>query len=294
MRKKQNKINFGFPSGEWQGQTIKLFEIAGYKIESENILHRLKIDDSEIDCLLAKTEEIASYVAEGKLDAGITQQIWLLEQEVKVVEVVKLNYGDEVWWNTKLVLAVPEGSGVKSLKDINGKKILTRVPEIVKKYLKKNKIKAEVEWSDKPTEPKIPMLGNAIIEFTNTGNTLRAHNLKIIDVLMETAPVLIINQKSWQNKRKREKIENLGLLLKGARIGIEMVGLMLHASNSMMEEVLKVLPALKKPTVTHLRGENWFDVFTVARKREIRTLVPKLKKIGCTDIIEFPLTKVIV
>jgi len=293
MEKKQNKINLGFPSREWQGQTIKLFEAAGYNVESENALHRLKIDDSEINCLLAKTEEIASYVAEGRLDAGITQQIWLLEQKAKVVEVVKLNYGEEVWWNSKLVLAVPEDSKFKSLKDINGKKILTRVPEIVKEYLKKNKIKAEVEWSDRPTEPKIPMLGDAIVEFTNTGNTLRAHNLKVIDVLMETIPVLIINQKSWQNKWKREKIENLGLLLKGARIGIDMVGLMLHASNSMMEEVLKVLPALKKPTVTHLRGENWFDVFTVAHKREIRTLVPKLKKIGCTDIIEFPLTKVI-
>lgn len=294
MEKKQNKINLGFPSKEWQGQTIKLFEAAGYNVESENVLHRLKIDDSEINCLLTKTEEIASYVAEGRLDAGITQQIWLLEQKAEVVEVAKLNYGEGVWWNSKLVLAVPEGSKVKSLKDINGKKILTRIPEIVKEYLKKNKIKAEVEWSDRPTEPKIPMLGDAIVEFTNTGNTLRAHNLKIIDILMETVPVLIINQKSWQNKWKREKIENLGLLLKGARIGIDMVGLMLHASNSMMEEVLKVLPALKKPTVTHLRGENWFDVFTVAHKKEIRTLVPKLKKIGCTDIIEFPLTKVIV
>lgn len=288
------KIKFGFPSREWQGQTIKLFEAAGYKVELVDNLYHLEIDDPEIECFLATTEEIASYVEKGILDAGITQKVRLLEQKVKVVKTTELNYGNGVWRNTKLVLAVPENSKIKSVKDLEGKKVLTRVLEITKEYFEKHKVKAKIEWSDRPTEPKIPTFGDATVEFTNTGNALRAYNLKIIDVLMETAPVLIANQKSWQDKWKREKIENLELLLKGARAAIEMVGLMLHASNNMMEEVLKVLPALKKPTVTHLRGENWFDVFTIVHKKEIKRLIPKLKKIGCTDIIEFPLTKVII
>lgn len=292
--KKINKIKLGFPSREWQSQTIKLFELAGYKVKFEEALYHLEIDDPEIECILARTEEIASCVEKGILDAGITQKVHLLEQKVKVVEIAELNYGNDVWWNTKLVLAVPEDSKIKSVKDLEGKKILARVSEIAKEYFKKYKVKAEVEWSDRPTEPKIPTFGDATVEFTNTGNALRAHNLKIIDTLMETTPELIANQEIWKNKWKREKIEGLAILLTGARLGLEYSGLMLHASNEMMEAVLKVLPSLKKPTVTHLRGENWFDILTVANKKEIRNIIPKLKKIGCTDIVEFPLNKVVI
>ena len=291
--KKTKKIKFGFPSREWQNQTIKLFELAGYKIKLEKALHQLEIDDPGIECVLARTEEIASYVEKGIIDAGITQKVHLLEQKVKVVEVAELNYGNDVWWNTKLVLAIPENSKIKSVKDLEGKKVLARVLEIAKDYFKKHKIKAEVEWSDRPTEPKIPTFGDAIVEFTNTGNALKAHNLKILDTLMETTPELIANQEIWKNKWKREKIEDLAILLRGARNGLEMVGLILHASNQMMEKVLKVLPALKKPTVTQLRERNWFDVLAVANKKEIRKIIPKLKKIGCTDIVEFPLNKVV-
>jgi len=287
------KIKFGFPSREWQSQTIKLFELAGYKVKFQGNLYRLEIDDPEIECVLAKTEEIASYVEKGVIDAGITQKIHLLEQKVKVVEVEKLNYGNDVWWNTKLVLAVPENSRIKSVKDLQGKKVLVRVSEIAKEYFRKHKVQAEIEWSDRPTEPKIPTFGDAIVEFTNTGNALKSHNLKILDTLMETTPELIANQEIWKNKWKREKIEELAMLLKGARLAQAYSGLMLHASNEMMEKVLKILPSLKKPTVTHLRGENWFDVLTVAKKKRIRELIPQLKKIGCTDIVEFPLNKVI-
>jgi ATP phosphoribosyltransferase len=294
MKKEKNKILFGFPSREWRSQTIKLFEAAGYKVDYDEGSYHLEVDDPEIKCLLARTEEVISYVERGILDAGITQSIRVLEQKAKIVEAARFNYGNNVWWNTKLVLAVPEDSKVKSVKDLEGKKILARVTEVTKEYLKKHKVKAKVEWSNRPTEPKIPTFGDAIVEFSNTGNALRANNLKVIDVLAETSPVLIVNQKSWQNKWKREKVEDLGLLLGGARVGLEMAGLFLHASNNMMEEVFKILPALKKPTVTHLRGENWFEVFTVCPKKEIRVLIPKLKEIGCTGIIEFPLTKVII
>lgn len=292
--KKINKIKLGFPGREWQSQTIKLFELAGYRVKFEEALYHLEIDDPEIECVLARTEEIASCVEKGIADAGITQKVHLLEQKVKVVEIAELNYGNDVWWNTKLVLAVPEDSRIKSVKDLEGKKIIARVSEIAKEYLKKHKVKAEVEWSDRPTEPKIPTFGDATVEFTNTGNALKAHNLKIIDTLMETTPELIANQEIWKNKWKREKIEGLAILLTGARLAQEMAGLMLHASNDMMKEVLKILPALKKPTVTQLRGENWFDVLTVANKNEIRKILSKLKKIGCTDIVEFPLNKVVI
>ncbi len=292
--KKQKKIRLGFPSREWQNQTIKLFEAAGYKIKLEKDLYRLEIDDPEIECVLARTEEIASSVEKGIIDAGITQKVHLLEQKVKVVEVAELNYGNNVWWNTKLVLAIPENSKVKSVKDLEGKKVLVRVLEIAKEYFKKHKVKAEIEWSDRPTEPKIPCFGDAIVEFTNTGNALNSHNLKILDVLMETTPELIANRKTWQNKWKKEKIEDLGVLLKGARLAQEMAGLMLHVSGEKIGEVFEILPALKKPTVTQLRGRHWFDVLTVVNKKEIRTLIPKLKKLGCTDIVEFPLNKVII
>jgi len=292
--KNKKQIKFGFPGREWQSQTIKLFKAANYEVKLEETLYHLEINDPEIQCVLARTEEIASSVEEGILDAGITQKIHLLNQKVKVVEVAELNYGNDVWWNTKLVLAIPKNSKIKSVKDLKGKKVLARVLEIAKDYFKKHGVKAEIEWSDRPTEPKCPAFCDAIVEFTNTGNALRAHNLKILDFLMETSPVLIANKKTWQNKWKKEKIENLAMLLKGARLGLEYSGLMLHASNEMMEDVLKVLPSLKKPTVTHLRGENWFDVLTVANKKEIRKIIPKLKKIGCTDIIEFSLNKVVI
>lgn len=291
---KIKKIKFGFPSREWQNQTIKLFELTGYKIKLEKALYYLEIDDPEIECVLARTEEIASYVEKGTIDAGITQKVHLLEQKAKVVEVAELNYGNDVWWNTKLVLAIPEDSKIKSVKDLEGKKVLARVSEIAKEYLKKHKVKAKVEWSDRPTEPKIPSFGDAIFEFTNTGNALKAHNLKILDTVMETIPELIANQKTWRNKWKREKIENLGILLKGARLALEMAGLMLHVSGEDIGKALKILPALKKPTITRLREKNRFDILTVVNKKEIRTLIPKLKKNGCTDIVEFPLNKVVI
>ena len=287
--KKINKIKFGFPSGVLRDQTVELFEKAGYEVNLQESLYQLKIDDPEIECYLTRVQEITRNVEEGIMDAGITEKAFILDQKVDVVEI-----GHNILRNAKIVLAVPENSKIKLVKDLEGKKILARVPEITKNYLRKYRVKAKVEWTDRPGEPKIPTFGDAIVEFTNTGNALKTHNLKIIDTLMETTPELIANQEIWKDKWKREKIENLAILLKGARLAQEYVGLMLHASNEMMEEVLKVLPSLKKPTVTQLRGKNWFDVLTVANKKEIRKIIPKLKKIGCTDIVEFPLNKVVI
>ena len=293
MPKKINKIKFGFPGDSFLNQTIKLFEAAGYEVNLKEGIYQLNIDEPEIECNLFDTGEIAQYVEKGIIDAGITKTAFILDHKIDVVELVQLNYRNETWRNGKVVLAVPETSKIKSVKDLEGKKILSRVPEITKNYLRKHKVRAVVEFTERPGEPRISALGDALVEFTSTGETLRTYHLRVLNVLMETSPILVANKRSWQDKWKREKIENLAMLLMGARLAQEYSGLMLHASNDMMERVLKVLPSLKKPTVTHLRGENWFDVLTVAKKKELRDIIPKLKKIGCTDIVEFPLNKVV-
>lgn len=292
--RKINKIKFGFPSDSFLSQTIKLFEATGYEVNLKEDVYQLNLDDPEIECILASTEEITQYLEKEIIDAGISKTAFILDRKADVVELVRLNYGNKAWRNGQVVLAVPETSKIKSVKDLEGKKILARVPEITKNYLKDHKVRSIVKYTGRPGEPKIPTFGDALVAFTSTGAALRNHHLKILDILMETSPILAANKKSWQDKWKREKIENLAMLLKGARLAKEMAGLMLHASNEIMEEVFEVLPALKRPTITRLRSENWFDVLTVADKKELRMIIPKLKKIGCTDIVEFPLNKVVV
>ncbi len=291
--RRNKKIKLGLPRGLLKNQTVKLFQLAGYNIKIDEELYRAYIDDPQLEIFLARDQELTFYTEKGAIDAAIAQNAYILDQKIKVIPIALFNYGVDVWDNARIVLAVPKNSKIKRVQDLQKKKILSRVPEITKEYLKRHKIKAEVEWTDRPAEPKVPLLGDAIIEFTNTGSTLKAFNLRIIDTLLETSPTLFMNEKSYKNKWKREKIENLAILLDGARTAQDMVGLILHASNDMMEEVLKILPALKKPTVTRLRGENWFDVFTVANKKAVRKIIPRLKEIGCSDIVEFPLNKVV-
>jgi len=291
--KKRKKIKLGISGGTLKEQINELFAMSGYDFEINEIFSTVYIDDPEIECFYARAKEIAPLIEKGILDAGLVSRAAIAETKAKLTEICNLGTINPVWQETKLVLAVPKGSPIKSLKDLNGKKIITRVPEITKEFLKKNKISAIIEFSDGSNESRVPDFADAVAEFTNTGGTLKAFSLKILAVLMDDSLILAANSGSSKNVWKKEKIENLGLLLKGARTAQEMVGVMLHASNEMLEDVFRILPALKKPTVTHLRGENWFDVFTVAKKVEVRNLIPKLKKIGCTDIVEFPLTKVV-
>ena len=295
-KKKENKIiRLGIPTRFLLPPTLTIFKAASYDLEVDEKTFQAKIDDPEIQCFLERTREITKEVENGILDVGISATDRVIGIGAKVVEVCSLDYTREgVWGKGKIVLVVPKDSKIKTLKDLNGKTIITRFPEITEEFLKKNKLSAKIDISDVPNESRIGKLADAGVEFVLTGSTLENYHLKSIAFLMETSAILIANPKSLKDKWKKEKIENLGLLLKGARLGQEMAGLMLHASNNMMEEVLKVLPALKKPTVTHLRGENWFDVFTVANKKEVREIIPKLKGIGCTDIVEFPLNKVVV
>jgi len=289
-----NKIKFGFPWEYLREGAIELFKKAGYEVGVDEHSYRIEINDPEIECVTSKVEELAPLVEKGVVDVGITEKVFVLDNKAKVIELVNLEYGYKTWKRSKIVLAVPENSRIKSVRDLNGKRIVTWIPRIAKDYFKKHGVNTEVEFTNLPAEPKCPSLCDAIIEFVNTGASLRKFHLKILDVLMESSPWLIANENSLEDKWKKEKIENLAILLKGARLAQEYTGLMLHASNEMMEKVLKILPSLKKPTITQLRGENWFDVLTVAKKKELRVIIPKLKKIGCTDIVEFPLNKVVI
>ena len=205
---KENKIILGLPSGLLRDQTMKLFFGAGYEVKIDEAFYRAKIDDPEIEIFLARDQELTFYTEKEVVDAAIAQKAYLLDQKVKVVPIASFDYGVNVWSNAKIVFAVPENSKIHSLKDLKGKKILSRVPEITKEYLKRHKVEAKVEWTDRPAEPKVPLLGDAIVEFTNTGSTLKAFNLKIIDILIETSPTLFVNKKSFRDKWKREKIEN--------------------------------------------------------------------------------------
>lgn len=291
--KKQNKIKLGLPKGSLEEQTLNLFDRAGYNIKIDERSYYPKINDPEIECILIRAQEIPRYVEKNIIDAGITGQDLILETKAKVVEVADLEYSKGSKGRVRLVLAAPKNSDIKSVKDLEGKTIATELVEIAKDYLRKNKVKANVEFSWGATEMKPPHLADAIIELTDTGITLKAHNLKIINTIMESSPKFITNKKAWKDKWKREKIKNLVMLLKGALAGEERVGVMMHVSRKNLKKALKILPALKKPTITKLIGENWYDLLTVAKKEEIRELIPELKKAGCGEIVEFPLNKII-
>lgn len=287
------KIKLGIPWEYLRDGTVELLRKAGFAVNVDEHSFQISLDDPEIECFSGEAEEIAPWVGEGIVDAGISEEVFIEDSKVRAVILADLNFGYKTWRPAQIVLAVPENSEVKSVPDLQGKRIASWLPNITKEYLKQKGVSAEIIPTSLPAEHKCPSLFDAVVEFVNTGASLGKFNLRILENLMQSSPLLIANEKSLQEPWKRQKIEDLALLLKGARLAKDMVGLMLHASNTMMEDAFKILPALKKPTVTQLRGENWFDVLTVGNKKDIRKIIPKLKKIGCSDIVEFPLDKVI-
>lgn len=293
MNIKKKVLRFGIPEGALQAQTQKLFIAAGYNFRIEEVLNLVSIDDQEISCILARPREIALYTATGFLDAGITTQDAYLDVKADLLELCDLDFTRDNWGKARVVVAVPEGSSIKKPQDLKGKRILTKLPGIAKEFLRKNHISAEILISESSTESKIPAVADAIIELTRTGTALKVHNLKILQSVMETSAILVATKQGLQDRWKKEKIENLAILLKGARIAQEYSGVMLHAPANILDKLLRVLPALKNPTITPMQNEPWFDIFTVVQKKEFRTLVPVLKEIGCTDIVEFPLNKVV-
>jgi len=288
------KIKLGIPKGSLQEATLKMFAKAGFKISLDERSYFPSIDDDEIELLMLRAQEISKYVESGVLDCGITGGDWIAENNSDVKEITDLLYAKRGFRKVRWVLAVPERSKIKSAKNLSGKLIATELVNVTKKYLKKNKISACVEFSWGATEAKIGTgLVDAIVELTETGSSLRANKLRIVDTICESVTKLIVNKKSYKNKSKREKIDNLRLLLQGALISEGVVGLKMNVKKKDLQKVLKQLPAMMKPTVSNLTDERWCDVDTVIEEKLVRILIPGLKKAGAQGIVEYPLNKVI-
>jgi len=284
-------IKLGIPKGSLQDYTLKIFKEAGFNIEIPEREYLLKIDDPEITCFLLRPQEIPRYVEKGKLDLGISGDECIFEIKAKIIEVCDLRYAKQKIKKVKWVLAVPKNSKIKSVKDLRGKTISTEMVNLVKDYLKRKKVSARVEFSWGATEVKPPRFADAIVDLAETGASLSAHNLKILDTVLQSSTKLITNKSAWKDDWKREKIKALSLLLQGAVRGEEFTNLMFHVPGGKLKKILRTLPRLKKPTINKITGENWHDVTISCGKKGVRELIPKLKRLGCQGIVEYPIVK---
>lgn len=286
-------IVLGLPKGSLQDSTFALFKRAGFNVTCSSRSYTPTIDDEEIKCRLLRPQEMSRYVELGLLDAGICGWDWVYENGSDVQEVCELNYSKATSNPVRWVLAVPNDSKIKSVKDLAGKRISTEAVGLVKRYLKKNHVKADVEFSWGATEVKAPELVDAIVDLTETGSSLRANNLRIVDTILVSTTRFIANKASWRNKAKRAKLEQLRTLLVGALEAQRRVLLKCNAPKSSLDRVVKAMPALHAPTVNALHGGDWFAVESVVEERKVRDLIPALKSAGATGIIELPLNKII-
>lgn len=266
---------------------------AGYVISASSRSYYPRIDDPEIEVMLVRAQEIPRYVESGALDAGLTGADWTAENRARVQVVSELSYAKQGLGAVRWVLAVPEKSPIRSVRDLQGKRVATELVNVVKDYLKKNKVRAEVEFSWGATEAKPPQLADAIVELTETGSSLRANNLRIVDTVLQSTTLLIANRSAWQQSGKRRKISDLSMLLQGALLAEVKVGLKMNVHERSLHKILSLLPALKKPTVAQLTEAHWLDVETVVDEKTVRDLIPKLKEAGAQGIIEYPLNKVV-
>ena len=286
------KLKLGIPKGSLQQSTIDLFYNAGYKITVSSRSYFPSIDDDEIECMLIRAQEMARYVESGVLDAGITGHDWVVENDADVIELKELQYAKATLNVVRWVLAVPEDSPIQSVKDLEGKTISTEVVNITKKYLEKHGVNAKVEFSYGATEVKVPHLADAIVEITETGSSLRANKLRIVDTVLETTTMFIVNKEAYKDEWKRKKIERILIMLEGALKAKTRVGLMMNAPQENLDKILKLFPD-KNPTISTLADENWVDILVIFRKERVRELIPKLKELGVNSIVEFPLNKFI-
>ena len=287
------KLKLGIPKGSLENATIDLFRRAGYNITTSSRSYFPAIDDPEIECMLIRAQEMARYVEDGILDAGLTGRDWIEEGEADVQPVADLIYAKQSFGKVRWVLAVPEASGLTSVKDLEGKIIATELVATTKRYLASHGVKAKVEFSWGATEVKPPVLADAIVEVTETGSSLRANKLKIIDTLLESNTQLIANKASWQDEWKRLKLEDMKMLLEGAINALGKVGMMLNVHENQLQAVLDVLPALKRPTISHLSDQEWLAVNTILDENTVRNIIPRLKKAGAQGIVEYPLNKIV-
>jgi ATP phosphoribosyltransferase len=283
----------GLPKGSLQEATVRMFKKAGFSVGINERSYFPSIDDDEIEVILFRAQEMSRYVDDGILDCGITGKDWIMENGSKVVKVADLVYAKQSLRPVRWVLAVPADSKIRKVKDLNGKRIATELVNVTKDYLKRNKVKAEVEFSWGATEVKAAIGIDAIVEITETGSSLKANKLRIVDTVCESITQLIANRKSWMNPWKREKLESIALLLKGAILAEEKVGLKMNVAKKDLKAVLAILPAMKKPTVSNLTDPDWVDVDTIIDEKTVKDLIPKLRRAGAQGLIEYPLNKVI-
>jgi ATP phosphoribosyltransferase len=292
-------LKLGIPKGSLQESTIQLFARAGFNVYVNSRSYFPSIDDPEIECMLIRAQEMARYVSDGVLDAGLTGQDWILEHELGdgktgVVEpIVDLVYAKQSFGKVRWVLAAPEDSMIKSAEDLNGRTIATELVRVTRRYFEQRAVKVKVEFSWGATEVKPPVLADAIVEATETGSTLRANRLSILDTVMESNTQLIANRSALAEPKKRTKLENLALLLKAAIEAHGRVGLMLNVRRADLPDVLALLPALQRPTISALSDEEWVAVNTIIEERTVRDLIPRLKAAKAQGIVEYPLNKIV-
>jgi ATP phosphoribosyltransferase len=288
-----NKLRLGIPKGSLQDATIALFERAGWRIYANGRSYFPSIDDTEIECMLIRAQEMARYVEKGVLDAGLTGIDWVVESALDVKSVTSLVYSKQSRQKVRWVLAVPEDSSYQRAEDLAGKTIATELVEVSKRYFAGKKVPVKVEFSWGATEVKPPTLADAIIEVTETGSSLRANRLRIIDTVMESETHLIANQSAYNEAWKKQKIDSIALMLKAAIDAQGQVGLMLNARKANLQEILNILPALNSPTISELSDSEWVALNTILEEGVVRDVVPRLKAAGATGIVEYPLNKVV-
>jgi ATP phosphoribosyltransferase len=286
-------LRLGIPKGSLQDATVQLFGKAGWRISINPRSYFPGVDDTEINCMLVRAQEMARYVETGALDAGITGRDWVVETGADVAEIGELLYSKQSLAPVRWVLAVPEDGPLQSVKDLEGKVIATEVVNLTKKYLARQGVSARVEFSWGATEVKVPQLADAIVEVTETGSSLRANRLRIVDTVLESRTVFIANHASFADAWKREKISNLVLLLSGAIAAYTKVGIMLNVRKEHLAAVLAALPALKNPTISTLSDPDWIAVNTIVDENIVRTIIPRLKAAGAQGIVEYPLNKIV-
>lgn len=288
-----NKLKLGLPKGSLQDSTIELFKKAGFNIWVAARSYRPTIDDVEIECLLIRAQEIPKYVEQGVLDVGLSGRDWIIESGADVQEIADLVYSKTGFGKVSVVVAVAEDSGINSVKDLEGKRIATELVNVTKSFLAKNNVKAAVEFSWGATEVKVPELVDAIVDLTETGSSLRANKLKIIETILESSTKLIANKESLLDGWKKEKIEKIALLLNGALAAGGLVGLKMNVEKKNLQTIIDSLPALKKPSISVLADDNWLAIETIIDEKVVRDIIPLLKQLGAEGIIEYPLNKVI-
>ena len=286
-------LKLGLPKGSLQESTLKLFKKAGYHISISSRSYYPTFDDAEIQAMLIRAQEMAGYVEAGILDCGLTGKDWILEQNASVHEVAELIYAKEGLRPVRWVIAVPETSKIKTVKDLKGKRIATEMVRFTRRYLRSKGVKANIDFSWGATEVKPPYLADAIVELTETGTSLKANSLRIIDTILESSTRFISNKKAWHDKWKKQKMKNIVMLLKGALAAEEKVGLKMNVHVKSLKRVMSLLSAMHSPTIAQLSDSEWYALEVIIDEKTVRDIVPKLKMAGATGIVEYQLNKVI-